>query len=225
MLKKDEGSKPGIEFVVSVAEFFGVSVDTLISVEFNLLTPTERYLIEFFEKLKKDTLDDQVRWIKHTPEALNHAEPDINGLVDHPLMNYETFLDDGEGEHPEEVSRAVMNSNSFGSRNVISGDCFQLQMANSTSIHIMSLSKSKYRVNDPDAHCVEIWSTTDGESPQFLASKTRTSNLSYLINDLYQMVLEDSKHPRLNESLKYAIESYLSNGIVTSDIDYNDLPF
>lgn len=221
---KDEGSKPGIDFVVSVAEFFGVSVDTLINVEFNSLTPTERYLIKFFEKLKKDTVGDQVRWIKYTPDELNHADPDINGFVDHPLMNYETFLDEGE-EYPEEVTRAVMNSNSYGLRNAISGDSFQLDMANSTSIHIMSISKSKYRVNDSDSHCVEIWSVTKGGELQFLASSGRTNSLSYLVDDLYQTVLEDSKHPRLNNSLTYAIDSYMSNGIVTSDIDYSDLPF
>lgn len=222
---KDESSKPGIDFVVSVAEFFEVSVDTLINVEFNSLTPTERYLIKFFEKLKKDTLDDRVHWIKYTPDTLNQAEPDINGFVDHPLMNYETFYDEDEEGYPVEVSRTVMNSASYGLKNVISGDCFQLQMANSTSIHIMSLCKSMYRANDSDSHCVEIWSVTKGGELQFLASSVRTNNLRYLVKDLYQTVLEDSKHPRLNESLKYAIDSYMSNGIVTGDIDYNDLPF
>lgn len=222
---KDEGSKPGIDFVISVADYFKVSVDTLINVEFNSLTPTELYLIKFFEKLKKDTIVNKVNWIKYTSEELNYAEPDINGFVDHPLMNYETFLDEGEGDYPEEVTRAVMKSNSFGLRNAIKGDSFQLNMANSTSIHIMSLSKSSYRTNDPDAHCIEVWSVTKGGNLQFLASNNRTNNLNYLVNDLYQTVLEDSKHPRLNDDLKYAIDSYLSNGIVTYDIDESDLPF
>lgn len=222
---KDDGAKPGVDFVVNVADYFNISIDTLINVQINAITPTERYLITFFEKLKKDTIEGQLRWLKYTPDALNYLESDINGFVDHPLMEYESFTDLDEEGFPTEVTRTVMDSNTFGMRSVIAGDSFELKMANNTSIHLMNLCKSIYKVNDQESHSIEIWSTTSGESPQFLASNVRRNNLNYLVDDLYQAVFEDSKHPRLNDRLKYAIDSYLDNGINIGDKNYNDLPF
>ena len=51
---KDDKAKPGIDFIVKVAEALNTSVDTLLNIDLSGLTPTERYLISFLEKLKSE---------------------------------------------------------------------------------------------------------------------------------------------------------------------------
>ena len=46
---KDENAKPGIDFILKVAEALNISVDMLLKVDLTDLTPTEKYLLSFFE--------------------------------------------------------------------------------------------------------------------------------------------------------------------------------
>ena len=56
-LEKDGNtSEPSIEFIVSAAKLLKVSIDTLIAVDLTGLTSTEQYIVDFFDKLKADTL-------------------------------------------------------------------------------------------------------------------------------------------------------------------------
>ena len=112
-ISKDGNTKPGIEFIMKVADSFNVCLDTLLKVELAKMTPTERYLAFFFEKLIKDTLEDKLDWDKESADQLNRLESDINGYSDHPLFNYETFFEEDENGYPLEVSRVVFNSHSY----------------------------------------------------------------------------------------------------------------
>ena len=105
---KDGGSRPGIDFIMNIAKVLHVSIDTLLKVDISSLTPTERYLISFLEKL----------------------ETDQNGITNHPLFDFHRFYEEGESEYPEEVSRVVFVSNSFGVHTSIHGDCFELKLKN-----------------------------------------------------------------------------------------------
>lgn len=92
-LEKDGNtSEPSMEFIVSAAKLLKISIDSLISVDFTGLTPTEQYLVNFFDKLKDDTLKDRLDWNIETASSLNRMESDMNGYVDHPLFNYESVL-------------------------------------------------------------------------------------------------------------------------------------
>ena len=112
--KEGNTSEPSMEFIVSAAKLLKVSIDTLISVDLTGLTPTEQYIINFFDKLKADTLKDKLDWNRETAFNLNRMEPDMNGWVYHPLFAEETFYEETECEYPEEVTRIVFNSKTFG---------------------------------------------------------------------------------------------------------------
>ncbi|MHA6647237.1 helix-turn-helix domain-containing protein [Aerococcus urinae] len=220
---KESNSKPGIDFILNVSNFLEVSVDTLVKFEFSKATSTEEYLISFFEKIKKDTIQGDLDWMKHTQDELNHEEPDINGYLSHPLMQYKTFMDMGENNYPEEVTRNVMVSKTFGYHTVIAGNCYSLKMANGVILHLMSICQSIHEVDDKEAYAKEAWMTSNGKMD--ILATDRSEHLGYLIDGLYQSLETTNAYPRLNSTLRYAIDSYLENGINEADYSENDLPF
>ena len=72
--KEGNTSEPSMEFIVTAAKLLKVSIDTLISVDLTGLTPTEQYIISFFDKLKADTLQDRLDWNRETEFYLNSIE-------------------------------------------------------------------------------------------------------------------------------------------------------
>ncbi|MDY4784091.1 helix-turn-helix transcriptional regulator [Pygmaiobacter massiliensis] len=220
---KDGSAKPGIDFVVKAAEALGTSIDTLISVDMTSLTPTELYLLSFLEKLRKDTTSDKLEWNRESADFLNRQESDINGYVNHPLFSYETFFEEGETEYPDEVSRVVMISHAFDCHTHIAGDCFNLRMKNGAMLYFMNISKSVYRMDDKDAHAKEIWIYNPGSGTQFLCSNYKNSIFGALIDDLYMVVAEACKRPKIKPDLRYVIDSFMKDDL--SDDEDGALPF
>jgi len=223
-ISKEGNTKPGIEFIMKVAYSLNTSIDTLLNVDLTEMTPTERYLVSFLEKLNKDTLDDKLDWNRESADRLNRAETGINGNPYHPLLSYETFYEESETEYPEEVSRVVFVSNTFDCRTFINGDCYNLRLKNGTILYLMNISKSVHRVNDPDAFAKEIWMYTPGAGINFLCSNVDASPLADLVNSLYTTVSEHMKRPRIKQELKYVIDAFMEND-VNDDDDYKEIQF
>lgn len=220
---KDAKSKPGIDFVVKVAEALKTSVDTLINVDLSELTPTERYLIAFLEKLKQDTLEDKLDWVRESADFLNRMETDMNGYVEHPLFSLETFYEESECEYPEQVTRVVMTSKRFDCHTAIEGDCFNLRMKNGATLYIMNICKNVHRVNDMSAFAKEVWMNQYGKT-QFLCDNAPNSSLAFLVEDLYSTLLIRSNHPRISRDLKAVIDSYMIDDLGQNDDD-DEIPF
>lgn len=221
---KDEKAKPGIDFILKVAEALDTSIDTLVSVNLTDVTPTERYLISFIDKLKSDTLLDKLEWERMSAGSLNRLEPDRDGYISHPLFSYETFYEEGECDYPDEVSRVVFPSHSFDCHTYIYGDCFSLRMKNSTILHLMNISKTVHRANDTDAYAKEIWMTKPQVGTQFLCSNRDNSPLAKMVDDLYSIVKEASKHPKIKRDLQYIIDAFMQDDLSDDPSEY-DLPF
>lgn len=122
-----------MEFIVSAAKLLKVSIDTLITVDLTGLTPTEQYIVEFFDKLEADTLQDKLDWNIESAFNLNRIDTDIDGFEiygqrNHPLFTEETFYEETDFEYPQEVTRVVFNSKAFGPHTHIAGDCFNLRL-------------------------------------------------------------------------------------------------
>lgn len=220
---KDPKSKPGIDFVVKVAEALNTSMDTLLNVDLGELTPTERYLISFLEKLKNDTLTDKLDWVRESAASLNRMETDINGYVDHPLFSLETFYEQSMGEYPEEVTRVVMLSKRFDCHTVIEGDCFNLKMNNGAILYVMSIVKSVRRVGDMNAYAKEIWMSQYGKK-RFLCDNSDDSVLAPLVEELYSILKENSKHPKIDKDLKAVIDLFMA-GEIEDEVCDEELPF
>lgn len=221
-ISKEGNTKPGIDFIMNVADSLNVSINTLLNVDLTEMTPNEKYLLTFLEKLNKDTTNDKLDWNSESAERLNRAETDINGNSDHPLLSYETFYEEGEGDYPNEVSRVVLVSRSFGCKTYINGDCFNLRLKNGTVLYLMNISKSVHMVNDQDAFAKEIWMYTPGTGSNFLCSNNVISPLADLVDELYATVSENMKHPRIKQELQYVIDAFMKDDLSDDD---NEIPF
>lgn len=221
---KEENAKPGIDFIVNIANALDTSIDTLLNVNMTELTPTEKYLVSFLEKLKKDTVDDKIIWNIESADCLNRQEPDMNGYVEHPLFSYETFFEQSEIEYPEEVSRVVMTSKSFDCHTYITGECYNLEMKNHAILYIMNISKSVHYTNDLTAYAKEIWMYKPQTGSKFLCSNKESSSLANMVEDLYRTVAERSKHPKISSDLRYIIDSFMNDDHM-NDEEEDEMPF
>ncbi len=220
--KAGNTSEPSMEFIVSAAKLLKVSVDTLISVDLTGLTPTEQYLVNFFDKLKADTLQDKLDWNRETAFNLNRMEPNMNGYVDHPLFDEETFYEESECEYPNEVTRIVFNSKSFGPRTYITGDCFNLRLKNGTTLYLMDIEKSVHKTNDISAFAKEAWMFVPGKGSQLLVASRDDTPVAPLLEVLFSTVKERMEHPKVNNDVMYAIDAFMKDDL---DDDDDDMPF
>lgn len=222
--KEGNKSEPSMEFIVTAAKLLKVSLDTLVSVNLTELTPTEQYLVTFFDKLKADTLADKLDWNIESPDYLNRLDTDMNGYVDHPLFDMETFYEESECEYPDEVSRVVFTSHSFGPKTYICDDCFNLRMKNGTTLYLMDIEKSVHKVNDQNAYAKEIWTYTPHVGCQFLVCNKDETPIAPLVDTLFSIVKERMQHPKLNKAVMYAIDSFMRDDLDDDD-DGDQFPF
>lgn len=220
--KEGNTSEPSMEFVVSAAKLLKVSIDTLVSVDLSGMTPTEQYLVNFFDKLKMDTLKDKLDWNRETAFNLNRMEPDCNGFVYHPLFAEETFYEETECEYPEEVTRIVFNSKTFGPRTYICGDCFNLRLKNGTTLYLMDIEKSVHRTGDASALAKEAWMFVPGKGSQLLVASQDDTPIALLLEVLFTTVKERMEHPKVNNDVMFAIDAFMNDDMTD---DTEDIPF
>lgn len=220
--KEGNTAEPSMEFIVTAAKLLKVSIDTLISVDLTGLTPTEQYIVSFFDKLKSDTLKDKLDWNRETAFNLNRMESDINGCY-HPLFAEETFYEETECEYPEEVTRIVFNSKTFGPRTYICGDCFNLRLKNGTTLYLMDIEKSVHRTGDASAFAKEAWMSVPHKGCQLLVASQDDTPVAPLLEVLFSTVKERMEHPKVNNDVMYAIDSFMKDDIEDDDTD--ECPF
>ncbi len=221
--KEGNTAEPSMEFIVTAAKLLKVSIDTLITVDLTGLTPTEQYIVSFFDKLKADTLKDKLDWNRETAFNLNRMEADINGWVYHPLFAEETFYEETECEYPEEVTRIVFNSKTFGPHTYICGDCFNLRLKNGTTLYLMDIEKSVHRTGDMTAYAKEAWMSVPHKGCQLLVASQDDTPVAPLLEVLFSVVKERMEHPKVNNDVMYAIDSFMKDDIEDDDTD--EFPF
>ena len=207
---KDGGSKPGIDFIMNIAKVLHVSIDTLLKVEIASLTPTEKYLISFLEKLEHDTTHDLLTWNRESKEHLREIDVDREGFPEHPLFEFHRFHANEKGEYPQGVSRVVFASRLFGVDTAINGDCFNLRMKNNAHLYLMNISKIKDQSGNAEGSAIEVWMQTQSNT-QYLCNDYGNSKLKDYIDNLYAVVSESTKHPKVEPDVRYIIDSFMKN--------------
>lgn len=222
--KPENTSEPCVEFIVTAAKMLGVSIDSLILTDLSSLNPTEKYLATFIEKLKKDTLEDKLEWLCTSADRLNSIEPDETGCTGHDLFDLETFYIPSETEYPNEVTRVVFNSHSFGFNTFINDDCFSLNMKNRSTLYLMNVCNSSFKSSETDVYAREIWINTPGVGTYFLLDNKNIPQLSILVNLLFDAVKEDSHHPKVKKGIKNVLDAFINEGDLGEN-DVQELPF
>lgn len=222
--KRDERSKPGIDFIMMAAEMLGVGIDALLKVDYLELSPTERYLFDFINKLKEETLHDKLIWNIESADILNSLEEDMDGNVDHPLFGTRSIQVEGFSGYPEYYSETVFRSKNFGIDTAINDDCFNLRMKNGAKLYIMNITKRDSDTNDKNAYAKELWMHVWGNGGQFLCDN-KSSKLSSMVEDLYAVIKEDSRHPKISNDYRYAIDAFMKGDLSDDENTDDDMPF
>ena len=162
-------------------------------------------------------------WNRETAFNLNRMEADINGWVYHPLFAEETFYEETECEYPEEVTRIVFNSKTFGPHTYICGDCFNLRLKNGTTLYLMDIEKSVHRTGDMTAYAKEAWMSVPHKGCQLLVASQDDTPVAPLLEVLFSVVKERMEHPKVNNDVMYAIDSFMKDDIEDDDTD--EFPF
>ena len=220
--KGDNAAEPSVEFIVTAAKLLNVSVDTLISVDLANLTPTEKYLVSFIEKLKSDTMQDKINWSLETPFDIERMGVDITGNSNHPLLSLETFYRQSECDYPDEVTENVYVSKTFGPNTWIHGDCYNLRLKNGSTLYLMDIAKDVHRVNDKSAFVKEAVMYVPRGKTQVLATTHDEHPIGQLLEELYSIVEERMKHPQVNNDVMNAIDAFMKDDL---EDDPEDLPF
>lgn len=222
--KPDSTGLPSIDFLMTAAKMLKVSLDVLLTVQLNKLSPTAAYIVKFLDKLSRETVECKLEWQKKTPSVLNNLECDINGNVYHPLFEYAKFYEQSDCEYPQEVERVAFVSNYFGYNSAINGDCYSLELNRNSTLYLMDVSKSVFSTKDKDAYAKEIWMYSGGSGTQFLTGSRDIPALSSLVDNLFATVAEHMKHPKLKAGIKNAIDAFMKDA-VSGEFTEDDIPF
>ena len=219
--KPNNTAEPSVEFLITAARMLNISLDILISKDLVALTPTEKYIVSFIEKLQRDTIGEKLEWRRDKREYLNNLQTDINGYIEHPLFESHEFFEEGETGYPDLVYRITMNSESFGYATYIRGDCYNLKLKNNSVLYLMDISKSVHRVDDVEAFAIEMWLYTPGTGVNFLIS-TKSVQCGELVRILFDTVRESMKHPQIKKDVKAVLDAFMDDDFGSDD---EEMPF
>lgn len=218
---KDGGAKPGIDFIMNVAEELHVSVDTLLKGNLATLTPTERYLLGFIEKLNEDTEAEKLDWEQEIGGNLFELKADSYGNTEHPLFHLEKYHVMNDNDEITPVQRVLFRSNSFGTDTYINGSCFHLELSKRNFLFIMNVSKTPFESN-PELQALEAWMAVSSEETHFLCSNKGNLDLARDLNRLYATLTENMKHPQVKKDVRNIIDEFMRKGIKTASDDESD---
>ena len=222
---KEGGSTPGFDFIFNVARVLKVSIDTLAFAHMSEMTPTERYIISFLEKLERDTNGDKLEWNCESAGTLNRIGTDINGEPEHSLFSYETFYEQTDGEYPDQLTECRFISRSFDVHTIIHGPCFNLRLKNGVRLYIMDIEKSVHPSRDPSALAKEVWLYDSSKGSQYLCCNRDKAPIGNLVESLYTAIDENCKHPKIKSDFQYVINAFMKDDLSDDQIDPDNLPF
>jgi len=220
--KEDNKTPLSLEIILAASELLSVSIESLLSFRFDSIISTQEYLLTFIEKLITDTEQSKLRWDCETANYLKTLEPDINGEVAHPLFKYIETWTPGETDYPDKIDRPNFASRSFGSTTLIAGNCFNLRMKNYSTLYIMKVVNDDGRINSKEV--IEIWLHLSGGINRYLCDNSDVV-LKKPIDGLYEVLQEDSKHPKMEEDVKYVINAFMKGVLNDENDDEEDTPF
>lgn len=215
---KEGNAKPGIDFIMKAANILNVSLDTLLTVNLRALTPTEKYLITFLEKLIRDTNDDKLDWNIETASSLNRLLG-TNGANQgqHPLFNEDEFYFYGDG-YPQPYTKVVFNSKAFGGEDtVIDDDCYNLVMKNGATLYVMTVGLYDENIDSTVNSDTELWMTTKDGKRQYLCKASDEFDIGILVVGLKSAIKVNSQHPKIKKDIKSVIDAFLNEDMEDDD--------
>ena len=191
----NKNSFPIMDLIFLISNKFHVSVNTLVSVDFSILTPNEVLLSQFFDKLSKDTENNSFVWELESQAKLDNCKQ--NG--GHPLF----FAYD-----PRNPNTDFYYHSTYDSKMIVSGDCYKVIIGNKW-LYMMNVKKEDK--SDSGYELYFVYTNYGGYTQiEPICSVFPESELYYQIDDLRNAAAESSRHVKLSDSVRSTINDYLT---------------
>ena len=186
--KEENTSSPSIELLVAAARLLGVTIDMLIYSEYEDMSPNEKYVLKFLDRLINQTLSGELQWEKETKKQLLNVNCDYMGneaYAEHPLLEAsETPVGDGQYRLD-----AYYNSRFYPDGDtLIAGDGFHAVLAPSDAeLYIM-------KVENEESHMeigydqFEVYLVNKGSVKPLGCSDFVCGEVSRQIQNLYKVI-------------------------------------
>lgn len=211
--KPDTKTSPSIEMLAIVADKLDVSLDALLYHDYENLTPTEKYVVDFLEKLRSKTLSHDEIWRRETYSRLRRVGQDHRGNPEHPLFDW--TKDENGCTSIEYISYFRE-----GERVVIIDDGYVLPFDGNQSLYLMKVGvpvEMDDRGNTMETE-YELYLVDSSWNVSIVCHSTFEEESPYNqpLEDLYTAAADSSKHPILTGNVRSAINSFMESA---------DLPF
>jgi len=229
--KPDNYTEPSMNFIITAAKALNVSMDLLVKVDIEELTPSERYALSFIDKMKNDTLGGKLDWDVEYQGELNRLEEDNTGDVWHPLFSYLTFYRPSEVEYPDQVTEVVFPSHSFDTNTYIHDDCYNIRLKNGARLYVMNISKAVYNTREGDeALAIELWMSMPPATQyevygdaRYICSSKDEGPVGGAVEELYSVIKQYMKHPKYKDDVANIIDAFMADDFTDDDDD--PIPF
>lgn len=212
--KADTKTSPSIEMLAVVADMLGVSLDALLYHDYESLTPTEKYVVDFLEKLRSKTLSNEEIWRRETYSRLRRVHQDSRGNPDHPLFDWSN--DEGNS-FPSLEYKSYFRE---GEKVSVIDDGYILPFNGNQCLYLMKVGvpvEMDDRGNTMETE-YELYLIDSSWDVSIVCHSTWDEDSPYnqSLADLYTAAADSSKHPILTSNVRMAINNFM---------DAADLPF
>lgn len=198
----NEDAKPGssqLDIIFAAADVLKISISTLVSADLSSFTQNEKLLSEFFDKLQKDTAEENLAWELESQKMLD----DEDYASRHPLF----YIDEYDN---------LYYKSQFDTDAILSADCFNCAI-NGTTLYLMSVF-----CKETNSNGFELYFVSNNKIMQDSAKRPKQktvvekickaypkSNLYSQISSLYNDAAESSRHLKLSDSVLSTIQGYI----------------
>lgn len=207
--KGDSTALPNIEVLTAVAEKLGATIDSLVKIEYESLTESERYLVDFLEKLISDTESSEVCWTKETTRSMGPVITE-DGDLSNPFFRYDdvcTGIDYNTG-YPQYNEELVFNSLFYSDKIArLTKDTAYHTDLNGNTFWLCPVSIEIGKGEKQDD--LEIYMKSGRIVHPVCHSNPHCAAINELLQTLYLAVIASSKRPKVNATVKAAIDLYM----------------
>ena len=211
--KGESNATPNIEVIAAVADKLEVTIDCLVKVDYETLTPSERYLIDFINRLISKATSYEMLWEGESVKKMLAAGMNQEGCAVHPLFEVRS-VDMGSDRtgYPDYEDRVVYNSLFHeGELLGLLGPSYHIGFDEGTVLWLADVGVGDDEEVPPDEE-IELYMQKNYKvTPICHTVANGVSPFNEILFSLYKAAAETSKRPRIDPSVKSAIDSFMED--------------
>ncbi|MCH5198345.1 MAG: helix-turn-helix transcriptional regulator [Oscillospiraceae bacterium] len=203
LMKDEKNTTPSIEFIVLIANYLEIDINTLISCDLSELTPSEIKLLNFLDRLLKKTYEDKIVWNKHSSQEFEEPiDSNTNDRHLHPLSQPITNALSNNKYRGEFKSLFCVNETVEPTEYYYSYDF------NETSILFVPVKKAS-SIEIENNIIFEMYAIKDNKASELYSSALSNPTLNDKLNCLYKAITNSLLHVHLNKDTMDIIDNFM----------------